>query len=140
MLLLWLFSVGVGVANACLGPIPGTMGSLTPAHADLVAHEQPAAGGHAMGQDTSRAVAHGGSWGHEGSAFQSNCVDFCDKASLSIPPVKSALDDLQGQALRYPAVAVVHSAQAGLPVQLRGAFRQRPSAPPIHIAFLRLAL
>ena len=142
VLLLWLFGVGAGVANACLGPGPGAMGSLPSVFAGHVGadHHDATAGGLAYGQDPSLAVAHGGVGGDEGTPIKSNCVDFCDKASISIPPLKSPLDNLQGQALQFAAVSFVQAVSAGLPAHRWDPRPQVHWAPSIHIAFLRLAL
>ncbi len=142
MLLLWLFGVGVGVANACPGPLQRATAGPLPALADVVNHQHhdAAACGVAQGQDSSPALSRAGGGGHEGSTLKSNCEDFCARASFSIPRVKSALDDLQGCAQRCQAGAVVHPDPAGLPVQLHGLCREGQATPPIHIAFVRLAL
>jgi hypothetical protein len=142
VLLLWLFGVAAGVANACLGPGPGALASPATAPAQHVGagHHDGMDGGRAHGQDLVLAFAHGGGAGHEGSRLRSNCVDFCDKASVSIPPLKSPLDDLQGQALLVAPVAVVQAGPAGLPAQRWDPRQQVHWSPPIRIVFLRLVL
>ena len=129
VLLLWLFGVGASVAHACLTP-------------SLLQFGQPSAAASALAhhQISSPEQAHEGCHGHEGPKLKSNCADFCDKASVSIPPLKSALDDVQGHALQFPAVALAHPAAAHVPVQLQVPRRDGAWAPPILIAFLRLAL
>jgi len=140
-LLLWLFGIGVGVANACLtthsaepgGPLGGPafeVGALTDeAMAPASAHH------HGSGQ-----ADREGTLSHHGSAAQSSCHAFCEKAGISIPSLKSALDDVQGHALFLPAVAAVVPAPALVPVRLWVPRRDGVRAPPIPIAFLRLAL
>jgi hypothetical protein len=77
---------------------------------------------------------------HLGSLSQANCQDFCDKAAVSIPPLKSALDDDQLHAVIAPTAMTVVPMPAFAPVQLRVPRRDGVLAPPIPIAFLRLAL
>lgn len=142
VLMLWLFGVAAGVANACLGPGPGAFGGPPTAPATQVGawHHHASPEAIAQGHHAGLAGAHGGGGGHEGPLFKSNCADFCDKASVSVPPVKTALDDLQGQALHFAAVAVVQAGAAGLPAPQGDPLQQVHWARPIHIVFLRLAL
>jgi hypothetical protein len=135
-LFLWLFGVAASVANACLIPAPNAAAghaaqsedrATSPHHADLA--------------DTSPGSTSGLQVpvGNESPAA-ANCVDFCDKAGISIPPLKSTLDDGQVQASAPPAL------QSPLPVAAIMPSRRQPprwidvAAPPIPIAFLRLAL
>jgi hypothetical protein len=120
VLLLWLFGIGAGIANACL--VPDTGGAQ---------HEISAPG---------VAEHHAVPSGQTGAATQSNCGDFCDKASVSIPALKSALDPVHGQAILMSPVAVVLSVPALAPVPVQRHRRVALRPPPIHIAFLRLAL
>jgi hypothetical protein len=59
---------------------------------------------------------------------------------VSIPPLKSALDDDQLHAVIAPTAMTVVPMPAFAPVQLRVPRRDGVLAPPIPIAFLRLAL
>jgi len=69
-----------------------------------------------------------------------NCQDFCDKATVSIPQQKSALDDVHGDALP-PRTASAVLAVPDLPmVQPWVPRRDGVWSPPIAITFLRLAL
>jgi len=127
VLLLWLFGVGAGVAHACLAPslvAPGEGSEATPAQVAAVDG------------------CHGSAQGHadDGVPGKTNCQDFCDKASVSIPPLKAALDDVLGAALLFPSVAAVVPVSAFAPVQAGVPRRDGVWAPPIHIALLRLAL
>jgi hypothetical protein len=142
VLLLWLFGVGAGVANACLAPRLGEPGghpsgqaahakaSHRDAHASAIAHR------HASHQ-----VHHEvGTQEQQGSSGKSNCEDFCDKASASIPTLRSALDDAQVHAVPIPAAPVVVAISPFAPVQPWAPHRDRSRAPLIAIAFLRLTL
>jgi hypothetical protein len=142
VLFLWLFGLGSGIANACLtaGPADAaswpafdSVGVMAP-HPDAAAHE----GAH---HHHGTGSAHDGLTGHHGTIAKTNCQDFCGKASVSIAPLKSALDDVQAHAL----MATVFTTTAlpvpeFAPVRLRVPRRDGVQAPPIPIAFLRLAL
>jgi hypothetical protein len=140
--LMWLFGVGAGFANACLAPSVIQPGGNSAAHASDGAapgHDAAASGlRHHLGSGDVQTDEHG--HGQPGHAGKSNCVDFCNKASISIPPLKSALDDIQGHALALPAVVTVSPVPVFLPVQLWAPRRDGVRAPTIPITFLRLAL
>lgn len=101
VLLLWLFGVGTAVVNACVAPKLVDPGGLPSGHA-TVAGVVPQ---HA--KVTGVAPCHGSSEHHQvadtadsqNSPGRSICKDFCDKAAVSMPPLKFALDDVQGHAL-----------------------------------------
>ena len=141
VLLLWLFGIGTGVANACLGP------SL----ADSGAHPTGHSTGHPTGHSSASQASHGDtaalpSAAHEhqdreGPFGKSNCQDFCEKSTVSIPPLKSAFDIAQGHALLSGAAVVVLPVPAFSPDELLLPRRDGGLAPvPIRTAFLRLAL
>ena len=129
-LLLWLFGIGAGVAHACLAPNLVAPGHEANESATLVEAEGDHAGCHPTGQ------------GHadEGVQVKTNCQDFCDRASVSIPPLKAALDDVLGAALLFLAVAAVVPIPALAPVLHAVPRRDGALAPPVVIAFLRLRL
>jgi len=131
VLALWLFGVGVGVAHACLAP--GALQPVGPVAAHLSVGDLPHAG-------PDQAAADGDAHCQPGQAAHSNCQDFCDKARVSVPTLKSALDAAQGHALSLLAVAVVLPVSAHEPVPWLAPRRDGVRAPPIPIAFLRLAL
>lgn len=142
VLLLWLFGVAASVANACLGPAQGLGSgqvSVVAAHLGASLHDAavpvtyPEPRGEALGgpQD-------GGC--HEGATLKSNCADFCDKARVSIPSLKSPLDDLQGHALHFAGVAAAQPLAVGPLERPRRLCREGAWAPPVRIAYLRLAL
>jgi len=123
MLLSWLFGLGASVANACLAS-----GHVAPSH------------GHAQAHDAAL-PSHGDDAPlHEGSPSKSNCQDFCGKAKLLIPPVKSALDDVQSHAAIATSAVTVLPRPAFAPVQPWVPRRDGVQAPSIPIEFLRLAL
>lgn len=142
VLLLWLFGIAAGVANACITtekvtPVAAATSHLAEAvevHHDVVAHDHVQSEGVGLsshGADDSTHIA---------SLSKANCQDFCDKATVSIPPVKSALDDSQSHAVIAMTAVTVLPMPAFVPVQLRMPRRDGVLAPPIPIAFLRLAL
>jgi hypothetical protein len=142
VLLLWWFGVGVGIANACLtaGPaVPGpTAGSpvvaLLDAHHSVGSHDPAGAEGIAVpSHHVDGAV-------HPDSPAKTNCQDFCEKATLSLAPLKSVLDDVQSHVAIAAATVTVLPASAMLPAPLWVPCRDGGQAPPIPIAFLRLAL
>jgi hypothetical protein len=142
VLLLWLLGVGTAIANTCLMPnllASGVQSAVHADDADMSPHEHTASG-HAPQQDSNRAQCCDDEHGHDGPAVHSNCADFCDKASISLPPLKSVLDDVQGHAVGYPAILVIHPVPAPMPVPRKVPRRDGAWAPPIPIAFLRLAL
>jgi hypothetical protein len=146
VLLLWLFGVGAGVANACLLPNPAQHGGHVAAHASDafvlqgVLHDETADPGVGHHHGSGPVHADEDAPGHPSHASQSNCADFCNKVSVSIPLLKSALDDVQGHAPPPPAAVSVLPMSAFLSVLPWVPRRDGVRAPLIHIAFLRLAL
>ena len=119
VLLVWLFGVAVGVANAC------ELGSLSDGGADALAFEHSASHGHDGGK---------------GGADTSNCHAFCDKSSVSAPTWQSALDKfaLTGLPAEWPIAPAFMPQPLPLPrIRMRHDGR---GEPPIPIAFLRLTL
>ena len=139
VLLLWLFGIGAGVANACIATAPAAaeashIVAVVDAQHDVVPHD------HAHASSTSLLSKGIDAPTHLGNLSKANCQDFCDKATVSIPPLKSALDDVQSHAVFVMATMIVVPMPAFAPVQLRVPRRDGVQAPPISIAFLRLAL
>lgn len=138
LLFLWLFGVGIGIANACL-VVPGMVMS-APSHAWRVADAMaPQAQGHERGMP-GQAADDQSALAEPDSQDQPNCVDCCDKASASTPLLKSALDGLQSHVAVPPAMATALPMPAFAPLQLWVPRRDGVPAPAIPIAFLRLAL
>lgn len=135
VLLLWLFGVGAGIANACI-----TTGQVAPGAAvanhlvAVVAHGHAQADGAGLPSQSEDAPTH------LGNLSKANCQDLCDKATVSIPPLKSALDDIQSHAVIAMTAVTVLPMPAFVPLQLQVPRRDGVLAPPILIAFLRLAL
>lgn len=125
MLFVWLFGIGAGIANACLSTLPTEHGG---AHSALASEVEAA---HHVGVEDS----------HE-SPDKANCVNFCDKASASIPTLKPASDDAQVHPLICLLGASALPVPAVEPEQGSVPRRDGVQAPPIPIviAFLRLAL
>ena len=142
VLLLWLFGLGTSVANACLTtgqtePVTASASRLVAmaeAHNDLAVHGHAPADGGFLPSHGADAPAH------HGSLAKTNCQDFCSKAPVSIPPLKSALDDVQSHAVIATAAVTVLPMPALAPVQLWLPRRDGVRDLPIPIAFLRLAL
>ena len=142
LLLLWLFGVGAGVANACLapnlvlagGPETGRAPPAGDAHHGL---SSPASHHH---DGAAQAGGHQNTGHGPASPAKANCQDFCDKSTVSVPPLKSAVGEVDAHALPPQVAATVlqvPAVQAALPWVPR---RDGGLAPPIPIAFLRLAL
>jgi hypothetical protein len=139
-LLVWLFGIATGVAQACLSPGPmGPCGQRSEPIVEVEAGRGKAAKASEVHHE-STPTQHAGVLGHDGPPVKSNCQDFCEKAAVAIPPLKSALDNVQGHALPPVQVAMVCLVRAAEPVQLSVPRRDGGLAPPIRLAFLRLAL
>ena len=136
VLFLWLFGVAAGVANACLIPALNFPAEHTvqfddettsPHHGDVThASTTSLAGNQVPDGDEAPGTA--------------NCLDFCDKASISIPPLKSAQDDRPVLAPAAPALPTFLHVPAFVPVRQQPLRRNDIAVLPIPIVFLRLAL
>jgi hypothetical protein len=142
VLLLWLFGLGAGFANACLTSSPADTAS-PPGHHGAVApvpHHDSSVDEESH-HDHLAMAGHDGLTDHHGTIAKTNCQDFCGKAAVSIPPLKATLDDAQAHALVatfFTTTALPVPAYE--PLQLWVPRRDGVQAPPIPIAFLRLAL
>lgn len=143
LLALWLLNVVVGIAHACI-VTPGMVargGPLTDAvttgPADHPAGHAASHAGHAVGAHHHDGM-HAGPAGDDGPMDQATCRAFCEKAALSIAPLKSALDDLQVQAPPLLAPMLVPPLALHLTLQPWVPRRDGVRSPPIPIAFLRL--
>jgi hypothetical protein len=116
MLLVWLFGLMAGVANACILSAPNETGPVVPGLAD---------------------DGHG-----EAAHAKANCLDFCKKAASGAPALQSALDNIGFTTLPAPAASTPYLVTCpGPAAPLRGrVLPDRPDEPSIRIAFLRLAL
>jgi hypothetical protein len=136
MLFVWLCGVAIGVAHACFAPAFADLGDV---RAEPVAH------GNVASQQvehtrTSHHAEPDGLLPQHDSLGKPNCQDFCEKSAVSIPPLKTALDDLYGYALPPSASAIAVAFPAASPDHLLLPRRDGGLALPITIAFLRLAL
>jgi len=124
VLLVWLFGLAVGVANACALGEPAHHRSevATTAASDAVQKHQH---GHA-----------------QGDLAKVNCLEFCEKSSIAAPQLKVVGD---GQAALGFALPVSHTlSMAGQAEPTVGRLAvdspTLPGGPPPRIAFQRLAL
>ena len=145
VLLLWLFGLGAAVANGCMAgepqaPVAGRSAVVNDvATVQQAQHALPAAPhAHHHGEHLTPTVD--GAPDHHGGAGKTNCQDFCDKAQASIPPLKSALDDVHVHALTLASVTLVLPAPAFATIQTWVPRRDGVRPPTIAIAFGRLAL
>lgn len=142
VLLLWLFGIVAGIANACSGtglvaPVATATSYLVVpevAHQDAVAHDHAKANGAGLPSQNDNAPAY------IGNSPKASCQDCCDMAASSIPPLKSARNDIQPQAVVAMAVVTVMQVPTIAPMQLWVPRRDGVLAPPVPMPFLRLAL
>lgn len=141
VLLLWWFGIGAAVANACLAPVLGEGAHQTGAdagHSGLAQHhERSPAGAH---HQSAHQHEPDGADASPSSSARANCQDFCDKASVSLAPLKSPFDDAQGLAPPSRPAGAVLSLPALRSVQGWVPRRDGVLTPSILVAFLRLAL
>lgn len=121
VLLTLLFSLAMGVVNAC-------------ALADSANH---------LGGPATTVDSHEHDRGHaDGEAAKADCLDFCEKSAISAPQLKAADAGLGALGFALPVSntflmsSVVDLSAGRLSVDLP----RRPVGPPPRIAFLRLVL
>jgi hypothetical protein len=140
VLFLWVFGIGASFANACLAAKPAVSSGAGAAHlatADATDdHAATSSGADRVSHDATRQA---GATHDEGSG-NANCQDFCDKSAISIPPLKSALDLAQADALLPPVAAVLYPVAACEPAQWWVPRRDGGLVAPLTITLLRLAL
>ncbi|MBN9203575.1 MAG: hypothetical protein J0H28_03670 [Methylibium petroleiphilum] len=124
VLLVWLFGLAMGVANACaLGEqAHHRSDAATPVAADAVQKHQ-----------------HGD---EQGDLAKVNCLDFCEKSSLGAPQLKVVGDGLAGLGFALPVSHTLSVAGQADPTvgRLMIDSPTLPGGPPPRIAFQRLAL
>jgi hypothetical protein len=142
VLVLWLFGVAASLANACFTTVLTVPVASAADHGAGTLEMRREATPRQHGQvDVGALPTHCvGATVHHGSLAKTNCQDFCGKAAVTIPQLKSALDDAQSHALAVAATPAAVPVPAYAPVQLWVPRRDGVQAPPIPIAFLRLAL
>jgi hypothetical protein len=139
MLLVWLFGIVVGVANACVAPGPGSSAT---GHSRSVS----ASGSHhcdvmTPGANRAEGVKPGLDTRDDGSSTKSNCQDLCEKSTISIPPQKLVLGGSADLPLLPGAFTVVLAWPLSPAARLCEMSRSDSGdATAITIAFLRLAL
>lgn len=131
VLLVWVFGIAAGIAHACALRL-----------ADHHHHDgfNAAASGHAADHTV---VAHGHDDApRDDGVAQANCLDFCDKSSVSAPSLKVKPDqsgDAQPAALLASPLLAVVDWPVHAPVRPDGVIDRR-GGPPLRIALQRLAL
>jgi len=143
VLLLWFVGTVTCVTNASLAAsLTGLGGQRSePAVAAEAHHGKTASEGSDV-RHGSPQMQHEAASGPDGPPVNENCSgDHCGKFSVSILPLKSALDASHGYALPPAAVALACPVPESSPGQRLLPRRDGGLAPaPITIAFLRLAL
>ena len=142
VLFLWLFGIGAGIANACITTAPAAPVATVASHlvVSVAAHHDAVTHDHARVGIAGLPSYSAGASAHHGSLSKANCQDFCGKATVSIPPLKSALDDIQSHAVIVKTAVTVLPMPALAPVQWWVPRRDGVRGPSIPIAFLRLTL
>ena len=77
---------------------------------------------------------------HGGSPGKTNCEDFCGKSTISVPALKSSLDNAPGDGLQPPAVTLAPPVPAFVLVPPWEPLRAEGWVLSIPIALLRLEL
>jgi hypothetical protein len=132
VLLVWLFGVATGVANACLVQVSSGLSPAAIEHAGKPEHAQHLDGAQASPNPHAQ-------HDEEAGAGKANCQDFCEKAAVSASGLKSPFDSFDvGPAPVFASMAMPVP-EPVLVLQPAARFDGR-GAPPIRIAFLRLAL
>jgi hypothetical protein len=142
LLVTWLFGIAAGLANACITAGPQRGGQSWPdgqMSANAMAVQTAAPGG---SHDASNAATPPAGVGHGGAPANTNCQDFCDKSSISIPTaLKSPLGAADAPCAPPPqAAADAFTAADWVRPGTRLPDPPRSAEPSITIAYLRLAL
>lgn len=138
----WLVALGIGLANACLSSGAGTpVGiSLEGSAAESAQHQKAAAQKEWQGHAGASDHRFDDTGGHDSSPEKVNCNDFCDRASISVLRFEPSPDDCQGCAVFPAAVVLLMPATPAQRVATWAPEHMGVAAPPIFIAYLRLAL
>jgi hypothetical protein len=138
VLLVWLFGVVGGVANACWAEGIEHAGA---AHSHVTA---AATGDGAMDECAPHSEAqHDGKQAPSGDGephARSNCKTYCDALTISITPLKTALDNTPVHAIAASTLAPAAPLVSAAPTPLMRPGRGVGQDIPILFAFLRLAL
>jgi hypothetical protein len=124
VLLVWLFGLAMGVANAC-------------ALGEPVHHRYDAAT--TASTDADERYQHGN---EHGEPAKVNCLDFCEKASIGAPQVKAVGEGLAALGFALPVSHTLSAVGQAEPTVCRLVVDSPylPGGPPTRIAFQRLAL
>jgi hypothetical protein len=124
VLLVWLFGLAMGVANAC-------------ALGEQAYHRSDAAT--AVASDAVQKHQHGD---EQGDLAKVNCLDFCEKSSIGAPQLKVVGDGLAAFGFALPVSHVLSVVGQAEPTVGRLVVDSAylPGGPPPRIAFQRLAL
>ena len=124
VLLVWLFGLAMGVANAC-------------ALGEPVHHRSDAAT--TAASQTAQKHHHGD---EQGDAAKVNCLEFCEQSSIGAPQLKVAGDALAALGLALPVSDFLLMSGLAEPTVVRLVVDSPhlPGGPPPRIAFQRLAL
>jgi hypothetical protein len=126
VLLVWLFGIATGIVHACA--------------LRLADHHHEAGSGAPADHQIVGSHDHGGSLDNEDE--QANCLDFCEKSSVTAPTLKSKLDlgaDAQALAILPGPAAWGVDGSLRAPARPDGVIARR-GGPPLRIALQRLAL
>lgn len=140
VLLVWLLGLGFGTVQACLATSRLVASVGIAAHPSAAAASYNTQAGIVGSKLTTVPACEHGELG-DTSPGRSNCADFCDQATTSMPSLKWPHDALQAAVLFTPIVPF--AAMHALPVEaalLRAGHGTRMQAPPISIVLLRLTL
>ena len=131
MLLVWLFALASGVANACLLEARQTHPHVaTAASSDTAAHASAILPGHTPAVDDGVGEQH----------FKAPCLKVCDDGTRSLPKQDGAV--AQNDAGPAPLVQVLWGKVAPSIPTLRHMDARQPATPelPIRVRFSRLAI
>ena len=131
VLLVWVFGIAAGIAHACALRL-----------ADHHHHDGAiaTAAGHAA--DHASVTHRHAEAPQDDGAAQANCLDFCDKSTVSVPSLRFKLDqggDAQPAALLASPLLAAVDWPVHAPVRPDGVIDRR-GGPPLRIALQRLAL
>ena len=144
VLALWLFGLGIGLANSCMAASVPVASARGDASASSVAAEARAQSAVRPSDHSHAHEINQGDQGNQGSygggQDKTNCQDFCDKVSISLAVTKSAITDLEQAPALPPAAAIFIAwpALARVP-----SWAPRPLGnldPPARVAFAHLRL
>jgi hypothetical protein len=132
VLLVWLFALASGVANACLLEARQTHSPISTAASFEAAQERAIESGH-----MSTVASH-----NDGSdSFKAPCLKVCDDGSRSLPKLGATVAQIDLGAA--PLVAVLWSAvepSVATGLQKTDDLRPTTARPPIRVRYSRLAL